>query len=98
MGKNAIMICPKKKGIMFMEMTMEKFVAYLKQLGFVYQGSEIYGGLANAWDFGPLGVELKNNLKKLWWKAFVQTSPNNVGIDSAILMNPETWVDRKSVV
>ena len=64
MGKNAIMICPKKKGIMFMEMTMEKFVAYLKQLGFVYQGSEIYGGLANAWDFGPLGVELKNNLKK----------------------------------
>ena len=92
MGKNAIVICPKKKGIMFMEMTMEKFVAYLKQLGFVYQGSEIYGGLANAWDFGPLGVELKNNLKKLWWKAFVQTSPNNVGIDSAILMNPETWV------
>lgn len=92
MGKNAIMICPKKKGIMFMEMTMEKFVAYLKQLGFVYQGSEIYGGLANAWDFGPLGVELKNNLKKLWWKAFVQTSPINVGIDSAILMNPETWV------
>ncbi len=75
-----------------MEMSMEKFVAYLKQLGFVYQGSEIYGGLANTWDYGPLGVELKNNLKKLWWKAFVQTSPNNVGIDSAILMNPETWV------
>ncbi len=71
---------------------MEKFVAYLKQLGFVYQGSEIYGGLANTWDYGPLGVELKNNLKKLWWKAFVQTSPTNVGIDSAILMNPQTWV------
>ena len=75
-----------------MEITMEKFVAYLKQLGFVYQGSEIYGGLANTWDYGPLGVELKNNLKKLWWKAFVQTSPTNVGIDSAILMNPQTWV------
>ncbi len=75
-----------------MEMTMEKFVAYLKQLGFVYQGSEIYGGLSNTWDYGPLGVELKNNLKKLWWKEFVQSSPNNVGIDSAILMNPQTWV------
>ncbi|MFR1524135.1 MAG: glycine--tRNA ligase [Bacilli bacterium] len=77
---------------MYMEMTMDKFVAYLKQLGFVYQGSEIYGGLANTWDYGPLGVELKNNLKKLWWKAFVQSSVNNVGIDSAILMNPQTWV------
>ena len=75
-----------------MEMTMDKFVAYLKQLGFVYQGSEIYGGLANTWDYGPLGVELKNNLKKLWWKTFVQSSVNNVGIDSAILMNPQTWV------
>ena len=77
---------------MYMEITMDKFVAYLKQLGFVYQGSEIYGGLANTWDYGPLGVELKNNLKKLWWKAFVQSSVNNVGIDSAILMNPQTWV------
>ena len=75
-----------------MEMTMEKFVAYLKQLGFVYQGSEIYGGLSNTWDYGPLGVELKNNIKKAWWKEFVQSSPNNVGIDAAILMNPETWV------
>ncbi len=75
-----------------MEISMDKFVAYLKQLGFVYQGSEIYGGLANTWDYGPLGVELKNNLKKLWWKSFVQTAPNNVGIDSAILMNPQTWV------
>ncbi len=75
-----------------MEMTMEKFVAYLKQLGFVYQGSELYGGLSNTWDYGPLGVELKNNIKKAWWKSFIQTSPNNVGIDAAILMNPETWV------
>ena len=73
-------------------MTMEKFVTYLKQLGFVYQGSEIYGGLANAWDYGPLGVELKNNVKKAWWKAFVQASPNNVGLDAGILMNPETWI------
>ena len=73
-------------------MTMEKFVNYLKQCGFVYQGSEIYGGLANAWDYGPLGVELKNNIKRAWWKAFVQSSPNNVGLDAAILMNPETWV------
>ncbi|MGM9900105.1 MAG: glycine--tRNA ligase [Bacilli bacterium] len=73
-------------------MSMEKFVNYLKNYGFVYQGSEIYGGLANAWDYGPLGVELKNNIKKAWWKAFVQASPNNVGIDAAILMNPETWV------
>ncbi len=75
-----------------MEISMEKFVTYLKNLGFVYQGSEIYGGLANTWDYGPLGVELKNNLKRLWWKAFVQQAPNNVGLDSAILMNPETWV------
>ena len=75
-----------------MEMTMEKFVAYLKQQGFVYQGSEIYGGLSNTWDYGPLGVELKNNIKRAWWKSFVQSSPNNVGIDAAILMNPETWV------
>ncbi len=73
-------------------MTMEKFVNYLKNYGFVYQGSEIYGGLANSWDFGPLGVELKNNIKKAWWKAFVQSNPNNVGLDAAIIMNPETWV------
>lgn len=75
-----------------MNMSMEKFVAYLKQSGFVYQGSEIYGGLANAWDYGPLGVELKNNIKKAWWKEFIQSHPNNVGIDAAILMNPETWI------
>ena len=73
-------------------MTMDKMVNFCKQYGFIFQGSEIYGGLANTWDYGPLGVELKNNLKKLWWKAFVQSSVNNVGIDSAILMNPQTWV------
>ena len=74
------------------EMTMERLVAFLKHQGFVFQGSEIYGGLANAWDYGPLGVELKNNLKKLWWKKFVQESPYNVGMDSSIIMNPEVWV------
>ncbi len=72
--------------------TMESIVALCKGRGFVYPGSEIYGGLANSWDFGPLGVELKNNIKKAWWKKFVQESPYNVGLDSAILMNPETWV------
>ena len=75
-----------------MGITMEEFVAFLKHQGFVYQGSEIYGGLANAWDYGPLGVELKNNIKKFWWKKFVQESPYNVGMDSAILMNPNVWV------
>ena len=75
-----------------MEISMEKFVNFLKQAGFVYQGSEIYGGLANAWDYGPLGVELKNNIKSAWWREFVQNHPNNVGIDAGILMNPETWV------
>ena len=74
------------------KMTMEKLVAYLKERGFVYQGSEIYGGLANAWDYGPLGVELKNNIKRAWWKKFVQDSEYNVGLDAAILMNTETWV------
>ena len=72
--------------------TMENIVALCKGRGFVYPGSEIYGGLANSWDFGPLGVELKNNVKKAWWKKFVQECPYNVGLDSAILMNPETWV------
>lgn len=71
---------------------METIVALAKGRGFVYPGSEIYGGLANSWDYGPLGVELKNNIKKAWWKKFVQESPYNVGLDSAILMNPETWV------
>jgi glycyl-tRNA synthetase len=72
--------------------TMEELVANLKHLGYVYQGSEIYGGLANAWDYGPLGVELKNNIKRFWWKKFVQEAPTNVGLDSAILMNPSVWV------
>ena len=75
-----------------MNITMEKLVAFLKDKGFVYQGSEIYGGLANSWDYGPLGVELLNNIKKLWWKFFVQDSEYNVGLDAGILMNPETWV------
>lgn len=74
------------------DVKIEKLVNLAKQYGFVFQGSEIYGGLANTWDYGPLGVELLNNIKKTWWKKFVQESPYNVGLDSAILMNPETWV------
>ncbi|MBQ0092914.1 MAG: glycine--tRNA ligase [Clostridiales bacterium] len=74
------------------EKTMEKIVALCKGRGFVYAGSEIYGGLANAWDYGPLGVEFKNNIKEAWRKKFVQESPYNVGLDSAILMNPQVWV------
>ncbi|MEG2384070.1 MAG: glycine--tRNA ligase, partial [Erysipelotrichaceae bacterium] len=70
----------------------ETVVAHAKNSGFVYQGSEIYGGLSNTWDFGPLGVELKNNIKNAWWKKFIQESPNNVGVQSAILMNPQVWV------
>jgi len=73
------------------EKTMEKIVALCKNRGFVYSGSEIYGGLSNSWDYGPLGVEFKNNVKKAWWKKFVQSSPYNVGLDSAILMNPKVW-------
>ncbi|MBQ1822100.1 MAG: glycine--tRNA ligase [Lachnospiraceae bacterium] len=75
-----------------MEKTMEKIVAVAKSRGFVFPGSEIYGGLANTWDYGPLGVELKNNVKKAWWQKFVQESPYNVGVDCAILMNTQTWV------
>ena len=71
---------------------MDKIVALAKSRGFVYPGSEIYGGLANTWDYGNLGVELKNNVKKAWWKKFVQENPYNVGVDCAILMNPQTWV------
>ncbi len=71
---------------------MDTVVALAKGRGFVYAGSEIYGGLSNSWDYGPLGVELKNNVKKAWFKKFVQESPYNVGLDSAIIMNPETWV------
>ena len=75
-----------------MEKTMEKIVALAKARGFVYPGSEIYGGLANTWDYGNLGVELKNNVKKAWWQKFVLESPYSVGVDCAILMNPQTWV------
>ena len=71
---------------------METIVSLAKGRGFIYPGSEIYGGLANSWDYGPLGVEFKNNIKKAWWKKFVQECPYNVGLDSAIIMNPETWV------
>ncbi len=74
-----------------MEKNMEKIVSLAKSRGFVYSGSEIYGGLANTWDYGPLGVELKNNVKKAWWKKFIQQSPYNVGVDCAILMNPRVW-------
>ncbi len=77
---------------MAVEKSMEKIVALAKNRGFVYPGSDIYGGLANAWDYGPLGVELKNNVKKAWWKKFIQESPYNVGVDCAILMNPQVWV------
>lgn len=73
------------------KITMEKMVNFCKQYGFIFQGSEIYGGLANTWDYGPIGIELKENLRKAWWKKFIQEDSNNVGIQSAILMNPKTW-------
>ena len=73
-------------------LTMDKIVGLCKNRGYVYPGSEIYGGLANTWDYGPLGVELKNNIKNAWRKKFIQESKHNVGLDAAILMNPETWV------
>ena len=79
-------------GMKVAEKTMEKIVALAKNRGFVYPGSDIYGGLANSWDYGPLGVELKNNVKKAWWRKFIQESPYNVGVDCAILMNPQVWV------
>ncbi len=75
-----------------MEKTMDKIVNLAKARGFVYPGSEIYGGLANTWDYGNLGVELKNNVKRAWWQKFIQENPYNVGVDCAILMNPQTWV------
>ena len=73
------------------KLTMEKLVNLSKQYGFIFQGSEIYDGLANTWDYGPLGVELKNNVKKCWWKRFVQESTNSYGVDAAIFMNPKVW-------
>ena len=75
-----------------MEKTMEKIVSVCKNRGFIYPGSEIYGGLANTWDYGNLGVEFKNNIKKAWWKKFIQENKYNVGVDCAILMNPQTWI------
>lgn len=87
------------RSIVFMSaFGMDKIVALCKNRGFIFAGSEIYGGLANTWDYGPLGVEFKNNVKKAWWRKFVQESPYNVGMDSAILMNPETWVASGHVV
>ncbi len=77
---------------MAVEKTMDKIVALCKSRGFIFPGSDIYGGLANSWDYGPLGVEFKNNVKKAWWKKFIQESPYNVGVDAAILMNREVWV------
>ncbi|WP_443662451.1 glycine--tRNA ligase [Clostridium sp.] len=77
---------------MVLKKSMDKIVTLCKTRGFVFPGSDIYGGLANSWDYGPLGVEFKNNIKKAWWKKFVQESPYNVGVDCAILMNPEVWV------
>ena len=74
------------------KLTMEKMVNYCKQYGFIYQGSEIYGGLSNSWDYGPLGRELKENIKKAWWKEFIQREKNSYGLDAAIIMNPEVWV------
>ena len=73
------------------EVTMQKLVAYCKNRGFVFPGSEIYGGLANTWDYGPLGVELKNNIKRAWWDYFVTKDANSYGVDCAILMNPRVW-------
>lgn len=75
-----------------MTVSMDRLVNLCKTRGFIFPGSDIYGGLANTWDYGPLGVELKNNIKKAWWQKFVQESPYNIGLDAAILMNPKTWV------
>ena len=73
------------------EFELDKIVNICKQSGFIFPGSELYGGLANTWDYGPLGIELKNNLKRLWWKTFVQERINSYGVDAAILMNPKVW-------
>src|SRR5699024_10893727 len=79
------------KGVFFLTKDIETIVQLAKHRGFVFPGSDIYGGLSNTWDYGPLGVELKNNIKKAWWQKFITQSPYNVGIDAAILMNPKTW-------
>ena len=70
---------------------LDKIVSLCKRRGFIFPGSEIYGGLANSWDYGPLGVELKNNIKQLWWKKFVQSRDDMVGLDTALIMNPKVW-------
>ncbi len=80
-----------ERGIFVSEKTFDTIVSHMKNSGFVFQGSEIYGGLSNTWDYGPLGIEFKDNVKKAWWKRFIQENPNNVGIQSAILMNPKVW-------
>src|SRR3989338_8370395 len=70
---------------------MEKIISLAKQRGFIYPGSEIYGGLANSWDYGPLGVELKNNIRQRWWQRFVRSRADMVGLDAALIMNPKVW-------
>ena len=80
------------------EFSRDKIVALCKNRGYIFSGSEIYGGLANCWDYGPLGVLFLNNIKGAWWRKFVQESPYNVGVDCAILMNPEVWVASGHVV
>ena len=89
-NKNAKIV--KEEISMAEKLTMDKLVALCKNRGFIFPGSEISGGLANTWDYGPLGVEFKNNIKKAWWQKFVQQSPDNTGLDCAILMNSEVWV------
>ena len=74
------------------KLTVEQLIAHLKSTGFVFQGSAIYGGLANTWDYGPLGVELKDNIKAAWWQKFIRENPHNVGIQSSILMNPKVCI------
>lgn len=86
------MINATKECYIMAKLTMDKLVALCKNRGFVFAGSEIYGGLANTWDYGPLGVEMKNNIKKAWWKKFIQENPLNTGLDCAILMNPSVWI------
>jgi glycyl-tRNA synthetase len=73
------------------KVSFDKITTHLQQTGYVYQGSQIYNGLSNTWDYGPLGAELKRNIRSMWWKKFVQESPTNVGLDAAILMNPRVW-------